>query len=79
MTSIAPLSALYLPDEEAKSDFGFDTAAALSENYAQFAKLQARNLLVARQGLKNKCRDKWSYLTEELSIINEGIPWGYID
>jgi hypothetical protein len=44
MTSIAPLSALYLPDEEAKSDFGFDTAAALSENYAQFAKLQARNL-----------------------------------
>jgi hypothetical protein len=44
MASIATLSALYLSNEEAKSDFGFDTAPALSENYAQFARLQARSL-----------------------------------
>ena len=44
MTSIATLSALYLSDEEAQSDFGFDTAATLSENYAQFARLRARSL-----------------------------------
>jgi hypothetical protein len=44
MTSIATLSALYLSDEEAKSDFGFDTGAGLSEHYAQFARVMARSL-----------------------------------
>jgi hypothetical protein len=28
---------------------------------------------------RGKCRDKWSYLTEDLNIISEGILFGYID
>ena len=35
------------------------------------------NLLVARLGVNVGINDH--ILTEELSTINEGIPWGYID
>jgi hypothetical protein len=28
---------------------------------------------------RGKYRDKWSYLTKDLNIISEGIPFSYID
>lgn len=42
--SIISLSALYISDDEARNDFGFESAAAVSEYYAQTAITFARKL-----------------------------------
>lgn len=44
VTSLFSLSALYVPEDEAKRDFGFESAVALSDNYARFARRYAQSL-----------------------------------
>ncbi|KAL7905189.1 hypothetical protein GGI35DRAFT_141656 [Trichoderma velutinum] len=44
VTSIVALSALYIPENEARADFGFTSASALSEHYAELATNYAREL-----------------------------------
>ncbi|KFY62451.1 hypothetical protein V496_04583 [Pseudogymnoascus sp. VKM F-4515 (FW-2607)] len=44
VTSIFSLSALYVPEDEAKRDFGFESAMALSDNYARSARRYAQSL-----------------------------------
>lgn len=44
VTSIMSLSALYIPDNEAMTEFGFESAAALSDHYAMFARSYAHTL-----------------------------------
>lgn len=44
VASIISLSALYIPKIEAKREFGFESAAALSDHYAQLAIASARSL-----------------------------------
>lgn len=43
VTAIITLSALYISDDEAKEDFGFESASALSNHYAEVARNLARN------------------------------------
>ncbi|KAL7786509.1 hypothetical protein V8C43DRAFT_131774 [Trichoderma afarasin] len=44
ITSIMALSALYVPEVEARADFGFASASDLSEHYTQIATNYAREL-----------------------------------
>jgi hypothetical protein len=44
ITSIIALSALYVPETEARADFGFASASELSEHYTQLATNYARDL-----------------------------------
>lgn len=43
VTAIITLSALYISDDEAKEDFGFESASSLSNHYAEVARNLARN------------------------------------
>jgi hypothetical protein len=44
VTAIFSLSALYISENEAKGDFGFESTTALSNHYAQYARTYARLL-----------------------------------
>ena len=44
VTSIISLSALYTTEDEAKRDFGFESAVALSDHYARSARRYAHSL-----------------------------------
>jgi hypothetical protein len=53
MTSIITLTALYIEENEVRKDFGFDSPAAFSDYYAQFARCYARNLADEPSGKQN--------------------------
>lgn len=44
VSSIISLSALYVPEDEANGDFGFESAVSLSDHYARSARKYAQNL-----------------------------------
>lgn len=44
VTSIISLAALYVPENEVKRDFGFESVVALSDHYARSARSYAQSL-----------------------------------